>query len=72
MKTSQFNEWLKNRVEYQSRIIMGAIAGMVVVGLLGLLVQGGFLYLVLQWYGTATAIIMILVIWGLRFRRVES
>ena len=64
MKTSDFNEWLRDRLEFQTKIVMGAIAGMLVLGLLGLLIEGGFMYLMLQWYGTAIAIVMILGIFG--------
>lgn len=59
MKTDEFNEWLRQRLEFQSKIIMGAIAGMLVLALIGLIVEGGFLFLVLQWYGSFVAFAMI-------------
>ena len=46
MKKEQFNAWLKSRVQASIKITMGACAGMIAVGLLAFLLQGGLLYII--------------------------
>jgi len=46
MKKSEFNAWLTKRVEFQSKVTVGACAGMAGGGLLAFIVQGGLLWLI--------------------------
>lgn len=46
MTKEDFNLWLKKRCETQSKLLMGAIGGMITIGLIAFLVQGGLLYLI--------------------------
>ena len=65
MKSAHFNAWLSDRVEFQTKIVMGAIGGMVAIGLAALAVQGGLLFIMLQWgYGTGVAIVTVTGIFG--------
>ena len=66
MKKSEFNAWLVKRVEFQTKVTVGACAGMAGVGLLAFIVQGGLLW-VLFWaaYGSGwLAALVVLLIFG--------
>ena len=64
MKKEEFYEWLRKRNEFQVKLTIGACAGMVALGLLALLIQGGLLYLLLSLaYGSkvlAAAVVLLL------------
>jgi len=65
MNKADFNAWLTRRVEFQSKITLGAVASMVGLGLLAFLFQGGLLFVLLKWgYGTFIAVMAILGIFG--------
>lgn len=65
MNKNDFNDWLTRRVEFQTKITMGAVASMVGLGLLAFLFQGGLLYVLLKWgYGTAVAFLAVVGIFG--------
>ncbi|MCA9048922.1 MAG: hypothetical protein KDA89_09365 [Planctomycetaceae bacterium] len=65
MKKSQFDEWLRGRVEFQRKVTIGGCAAMAAVALIAFLLQGGLLYILLAWgYGRAAAIVSLLLIFG--------
>ena len=49
MKTKHFNAWLRRRVRHQTKVTIGACAGMAVLGLLAFAIQGGLLYLIFSY-----------------------
>ena len=68
MKKEVFNEWLRKRVEFQVKVTIGACAGMVALGLLALLIQGGLLYFLLSAaYGSRilAAAVVLLILCGM-------
>lgn len=66
MKKEAFHAWLSERVRNQARLTMAACTGMVVVGLLALLIQGGILYLLLSLaYNAAVAVAVLLLLLGI-------
>ena len=65
MNKDDFNSWLARKVEFQSKLTIGAVGGMVAIGLIAFIVQGGLLYMLLQWgYGTIPALVVVFGIFG--------
>lgn len=48
MTKEDFNAWLTERIETQTKLTIGAVVTMVSLGLLAFVLQGGFLYLILS------------------------
>lgn len=66
MKKEAFYNWLSDRLRNQTRLTIAACSGMVVVGLLALLIQGGLLYLLLSVaYSPAVGAAVVLLLLGL-------
>ena len=65
MKKEDFNAWLDRKVEFQTKITIGAVVATSCLGLLGFLLQGGLLFLLLQWgYGGPVAFLAVTGIFG--------
>jgi hypothetical protein len=65
MNKEDFNAWLIERIEAQTKLTIGAVVAMVGLGLLALVIQGGFLALILQLsIGWVMAIIVVSAIFG--------
>lgn len=65
MNKDQFNAWLGEKVEFQSRLTISAMLGMVAIGAVALLFQGGLLFIFLKWgYGLFPAFVAVLGIFG--------
>ena len=65
MKREAFNSWLENRVDTQTKLTIGACAGMAALAALLFLIKGGILYLLLSVaYGSglmAATVVLLLV-----------
>ena len=65
MNKDEFNSWLAGKVEFQSKITIGAVSAMCGIGLLAFLIQGGLLFVLLKWgYGLSVAVIAVGGIFG--------
>lgn len=65
MNKDDFNQWLSQRVEFQTKITIGAVAAMCGLGLLAFLIQGGLLFILLRFgYGTLPAVVCLLALFG--------
>ena len=65
MNKEDFNAWLIERIKAQTKLTIGAVVAMVGLGLLALVIQGGFLALILQLsIGWVMAIIVVSAIFG--------
>lgn len=65
MNKDDFNNWLAKKVEFQSKLTIGAVAGMAAIGLIAFVVQGGLLYILLEWgYGAIPAFVIVSGIFG--------
>ena len=65
MKKEDFNDWLGRKVEFQTKITIGAVVATACLGLLGFVVQGGLLFLLLKWgYGWPVAFLAVTAIFG--------
>ncbi|MCR9198105.1 MAG: hypothetical protein NXI04_05650 [Planctomycetaceae bacterium] len=65
MNKDDFNSWLAERTQTQSKLLMGAIVAMCGIGLLGFLIQGGLLYAIFSAaYSRVAAIVVLLGLFG--------
>ena len=65
MNKQQFNAWLDERVQFQVKLTISAMVGMIAIGTVAFVVQGGLLFILLKWgYGLFPAFLALLGIFG--------